>query len=137
MQYYSWDSWRRRDVSDIPVLGDCIEPWSYLRFRPLTEPPPYEGHYGEDITHWVINRHVGGIHIFFANGSVRKAGLKELWTLRWTERFDTTGPGPKPAACGRAIGPSGCVGSEITDRALGTNNDIGQPQRVAITIARD
>jgi hypothetical protein len=28
----------------------------------------------------------------FVDGSVRKVGLKELWTLRWHQAFSTDGP---------------------------------------------
>lgn len=38
-----------------------------------------------------INRHNGGINAVFLNWSVRKAGLKELWTLKWNCRFNTAG----------------------------------------------
>jgi len=40
--------------------------------------------------HFVINRHNGGINILFMDWSARKAGLKELWTLKWHREFDTT-----------------------------------------------
>ena len=42
-----------------------------------------------------IDRHNGGINIVFMDASVRKVGLKELWTLRWNVEFDTTGPWTK------------------------------------------
>ncbi len=31
----------------------------------------------------------------FMDGSVRKVGLKELWTLMWSRHFLTTGPWTK------------------------------------------
>jgi prepilin-type processing-associated H-X9-DG protein len=39
-----------------------------------------------------FNRHDTGINGLFMDWSVRKVGLKELWTLKWSRRFDTTGP---------------------------------------------
>jgi len=39
-----------------------------------------------------INRHDGAVNCLFVDGSVRKVGLKELWTLKWYRRFDTAGP---------------------------------------------
>ncbi len=39
-----------------------------------------------------INRHRGFICSSFADGSVRKVGLKELWTLKWHRKFATNGP---------------------------------------------
>ncbi len=41
-----------------------------------------------------INRHQGGINMVFMDGSVRKVGLKELWTLKWC-RDITTSPWTK------------------------------------------
>ncbi|MDI6450601.1 type II secretion system protein [Anaerobaca lacustris] len=39
-----------------------------------------------------INRHEGGVNALFMDWSVRKVGLKELWTLKWHREFDTTNP---------------------------------------------
>ncbi len=36
-----------------------------------------------------INRHDGFVNSLFLDWSVRKVGLKELWTLKWNEDFDT------------------------------------------------
>ena len=40
----------------------------------------------------IINRHDGGINVLFMDSSVRKVGLKELWTLKWHRNFNTAGP---------------------------------------------
>ncbi len=39
-----------------------------------------------------INRHNGTVNCLFVDGSVRKVGLKELWTLKWSRSFSTNGP---------------------------------------------
>jgi prepilin-type processing-associated H-X9-DG protein len=39
-----------------------------------------------------INRHDGAVNSLFVDGSVRKVGLKELWTLKWHRSFNTEGP---------------------------------------------
>jgi prepilin-type processing-associated H-X9-DG protein len=36
-----------------------------------------------------INRHNGHVNSLFLDWSVRKVGLKELWTLKWYSEFDT------------------------------------------------
>ena len=70
---------------------------------PFDEPPEYEDHFnfdgfaggallGDNITYFTINRHSGGINSLFLDFSVRKVGLKELWTLKWHDKFDTAGP---------------------------------------------
>jgi len=42
-----------------------------------------------------INRHNGGVNALFLDWSVRKVGLKELWTLKWYRQYDTSGPWTK------------------------------------------
>ncbi len=42
-----------------------------------------------------IDRHDGGVNCLFFDWSVRKVGLKELWTLKWHPRYDTAGPWTK------------------------------------------
>ena len=39
-----------------------------------------------------MNRHNGYINGLFFGWSVRKIGLKELWTLKWYPRFNTANP---------------------------------------------
>jgi prepilin-type processing-associated H-X9-DG protein len=42
-----------------------------------------------------INRHDGAVNCLFVDGSVRKVGLTELWTLKWHRTFNTAGPWTK------------------------------------------
>jgi prepilin-type processing-associated H-X9-DG protein len=42
-----------------------------------------------------IDRHDGGINLLFMDWSIRKVGLKELWTLKWRQEFDTAEPWTK------------------------------------------
>jgi len=42
-----------------------------------------------------INRHEGAVNSLFVDGSARKVGLKELWTLKWHQAFNTAGPWTK------------------------------------------
>ncbi len=38
-----------------------------------------------------MNRHNGYVGGLFLDWSVRKVGLKELWTLKWHDQFDRAG----------------------------------------------
>ena len=49
-----------------------------------------EGLYSRNNNSFLINRHDGYINGLFLDSSVRKIGLKELWTLKWDEDFDTS-----------------------------------------------
>jgi prepilin-type N-terminal cleavage/methylation domain-containing protein/prepilin-type processing-associated H-X9-DG protein len=69
--------------------------------RPIYHPPaPRQpepdhewGEYGE--TPSCINRHDGYVNGLFFDWSVRKVGLKDLWTLKWHRQYNTAGPWTK------------------------------------------
>jgi len=72
----------------------------------FSEPPAYEGdcwgargHARPEMKKVCINRHQGGVNMLFLDWSARKVGLKELWTLQWSEYFETDGPWTKAGGC--------------------------------------
>jgi len=73
-----------RGKAKIPTLLDCTS-FKYPFFD-LFGPPraPAQGNSG-----FCINRHSGYINGLFLDWSVRKVGLKELWTLKWDMQFNT------------------------------------------------
>ena len=73
--------------SKIPVLLDCTRPEG-PGGTPDTifEPPRKPSIWG--IGRFCINRHNEYINGLFLDWSVRKVGLKELWTLKWHKQFD-------------------------------------------------
>jgi prepilin-type processing-associated H-X9-DG protein len=84
------------DAGVVPLFLDA------LRFDvwPLytDQPSPQESHVWAADNHMArcaINRHDGAVNCLFVDGSVRKVGLKELWTLQWHRSFDTAGPWTK------------------------------------------
>jgi len=83
-----------KDLANIPVIFDSIVP---RVVHDNTDPPPRPG--GPFIfagAHaFCINRHNGHINGLFMDWSVRRIGLKELWTLKWHEDYDTAGPWTK------------------------------------------
>jgi len=46
----------------------------------------------DSIRRFCMNRHNGTVNAVFLDGSSRRVGLKELWTLKWSPQFDTRGP---------------------------------------------
>jgi hypothetical protein len=80
----------------IPLFLDSatigVTPW------PEDRPPehdgqfwPYTGNNYDEMRRVCFNRHDGFINVAFLDYSVRKVGLKELWTLKWHRNFDTAG----------------------------------------------
>jgi len=90
-QHYT-DIFSLQGRAKIPLLLDCTMPKS----RPdnIFEPPRNPG-MGLDMAPFCMNRHNGHINGLFLDWSVRKVGLKELWTLKWHQQFDTTNPWTK------------------------------------------
>jgi len=86
-----------KNANAVPVFLDSGMSWVAL--PAATYPPPpfdsiptvtletFKGFRGV-----CINRHDGGINVLFLDWSVRKVGLKELWTLKWCQDWDTAGP---------------------------------------------
>jgi prepilin-type N-terminal cleavage/methylation domain-containing protein/prepilin-type processing-associated H-X9-DG protein len=87
-----WDSPDVRNPDNVPVLLDGTVRSSYPDVT--DKPAPYEDVLMDVMTYghmhrFCINRHDGGINSLFLDWSVRKVGLKELWTLKWHREFDT------------------------------------------------
>jgi len=91
--------WRRPDVQgaqNIPVFLDClaITGWpDHTSTPPQNEVQLPQGiTLAEQMKNFCINRHGKGVtNCLFMDWSVKKAGLKELWTLKWHRQFDTAG----------------------------------------------
>ncbi len=71
-----------RSRANIPVLLDATVP--SREFREDYRPPFREEYF-------CINRHYGHVNGLFLDWSVRRIGLKELWTLKWHLQFETAG----------------------------------------------
>jgi prepilin-type N-terminal cleavage/methylation domain-containing protein/prepilin-type processing-associated H-X9-DG protein len=84
------DTYSARGRANIPVILDSPE--SNGR-HDNTEPPPRREDMGFQT--FVINRHNGHINVMFMDWSVRKIGLKELWTLKWADESNMAGPWTK------------------------------------------
>jgi prepilin-type N-terminal cleavage/methylation domain-containing protein/prepilin-type processing-associated H-X9-DG protein len=80
------DIFSLKSRAKIPLLLDCTE----LCSLPEDWIPPkiWEGP-GGGMGAFCINRHNENINGLFLDWSVRKIGLKELWTLKWYQQFDT------------------------------------------------
>ena len=84
------DMFSMRRTAGVPLLLDCVSDFG----SPTDDtPPPYqEAEWrgaSSTMTPFCINRHNGNINGLFLDWSVRKVGLKELWTLKWHRDFNT------------------------------------------------
>ena len=83
-----------RGKANIPALLDST--YNGVNFgASYREPPKYDfeaSNFRGSRATFFINRHNGHINGLFLDWSVRKVGLKELWTLKWRAKYDTAGP---------------------------------------------
>jgi prepilin-type N-terminal cleavage/methylation domain-containing protein/prepilin-type processing-associated H-X9-DG protein len=82
-----------------PVMLDCALWGGYP--HPTDAPPTAEDQgatsanvsmNNSSMSYFCIPRHGGFVNSLFMDWSVRKVGLKELWTLKWYPGFVTNGP---------------------------------------------
>jgi len=97
---FTWMTSAVKDAAAVPVFLDSM--WALvILYNDKSPPPEYDaiptrvGHVNVDSDSVCIDRHDGGINSLFMDWSVRKVGLKELWTLKWWSQYDTRGPWTK------------------------------------------
>jgi prepilin-type N-terminal cleavage/methylation domain-containing protein len=82
---------RREATREMPLLLDCA--WDFCWPNPEKEgPPAHDGDLRERLRGMpsvCIDRHQGAINGVFWDTTVRKIGLKELWTLKWDPECNT------------------------------------------------
>jgi prepilin-type N-terminal cleavage/methylation domain-containing protein len=79
----------------VPLLLDSR--WDNILPTHDDEPPPEDDVWvpESEMSDFCIDRHQGFINGLFCDNSVRRVGLKELWTLKWHRQFNTAGPWTK------------------------------------------
>jgi hypothetical protein len=78
------------DLHQIPMFMDTM--WrGGGPFRQRMAPPAYNGEwtgYGEEMKHFAMDRHNGGIQGVFMDHSVQHVPIKKLWKLKWHRAYD-------------------------------------------------
>jgi prepilin-type N-terminal cleavage/methylation domain-containing protein/prepilin-type processing-associated H-X9-DG protein len=88
--------WRQagvKNAGNIPLLLDApwIDCWP-TEFDLPADVDDENWSLGSHMARFMKNRHDGGINCLFLDYSVRKIGLKEMYTLKWNREFRTDGP---------------------------------------------
>jgi prepilin-type N-terminal cleavage/methylation domain-containing protein len=106
-RFWYWSGHNLSTPSRVPLLADN----AYVDGAPeeIDDPPAYHGDFclgavgtprwNRNVGHmrpFCVDRHVGHTaNATFMDGSSRRVGLKELWTLTWYRRYPTVGPWTK------------------------------------------
>jgi prepilin-type N-terminal cleavage/methylation domain-containing protein len=88
------DNWRTPNVpgaANIPLFTDSLRFDGWPRDTDVPAANEYAAWTTNGLARCCINRHDGFVGCVFLDFSVRKVGLKELWTLKWHKLFNTTG----------------------------------------------
>jgi len=77
------------DPSRVPIFLDSM--WRGGGPFDSDAPPQFNGEwlgFEAEMHHFAIDRHSGGVNCDFADGSVRKVRVRELWQLKWHREFN-------------------------------------------------
>ncbi len=104
---YGWTTSDVKNAAGVPMYLDSALPWAIMGESLPPEqthtlpPPPFDAvptlavPISRPFDPVCINRHDGYVNGLFLDWSVRKVGLKELWTLKWHKGYNTGGPWTK------------------------------------------
>ncbi|MBN2180382.1 MAG: type II secretion system protein [Sedimentisphaerales bacterium] len=86
-----WRTMTAKNASNVPLMGACM--WDGSEPYDTDSPPSAEGvqSTGSNMSIYCLDRHNGGPNMLFMDTSVKKVGLKQLWTLKWNKNFNTSG----------------------------------------------
>lgn len=91
----NWKTIHVKGTNLIPAFLDGQHPTGLPEVQ--DEPSEFDGQchqqwHGNAMRSFCVNRHNGFVNGVFMDTSVRRVGLKELWTLKWHRVYNTVGP---------------------------------------------
>ena len=92
-----WGNIYVKTPSQVPLFLDC---WFWCGGPENDDPPPkYDGEkvtgHTNSMNRFCMDRHAGAINGVYMDYTVRKIGLKSLWTQRWSRIYRTTAALPQ------------------------------------------
>ena len=90
-----------KNPNRVPLFADSTwhDAWPFETDAPMQNSLDYgwgsQSVGGDEMNHFCIDRHNGWTNFAFCDWSVRRVGLKEIWTLKWHVTYNTNGPWTK------------------------------------------
>jgi prepilin-type N-terminal cleavage/methylation domain-containing protein len=85
-----WRTIPGRGAARVPLLADSVLWWAFNSDN--AGPPQTEDIWTENDVPCCIDRHHGHVNVIFMDWSIRRGGLKELWTFEWHRQYNRAGP---------------------------------------------
>ncbi|MHC4467511.1 MAG: type II secretion system protein, partial [Planctomycetota bacterium] len=84
---------RVKNVAKIPLLGDCDFAGGFPHVEDIPAETKFHGAPIDDdeTNRWNLDRHRLSVNLTFLDWSVRKVGLRQLWSLKWSKQMDDAG----------------------------------------------
>lgn len=95
---WHWGTHQVKGANNVPVFTGSwwVDSWPRENDQPpQTDEGPGDNPGSNEMNRVCVNRHDGFVNCLFADWTVRKVGLKELWTLQWSRGYKTNGPWTK------------------------------------------
>ncbi len=90
-----WGTPHVQQANNVPIFTGSwwVDSWPREDDQPpQTEAGPGDTPNQNEMNRVCVDRHNGFVNSLFCDWSVRKVGLKELWTLKWHRTYNTAGP---------------------------------------------
>ncbi|MHC4265939.1 MAG: type II secretion system protein [Planctomycetota bacterium] len=90
-----WKNVRVKGTPRIPLFGDCSHMGGLPTIYDLPDETRLHHVWGDngEINRWNLDRHKLSVNLLFLDWSVRKVGLRQLWSLKWTRQKNESGAG--------------------------------------------
>jgi len=103
-----WGAPPAQYANEVPVFTGSwwVDSWPLETDRPPTiEAGPGDTPGTDEMNRVCVDRHDGFVNSVFTDWTVRKVGLKELWSLKWHKAYNTRGPWTKGGGVDQADWP--------------------------------
>jgi len=90
-----WGRPPSRNANDVPIFTGSwwVDSWPLETDQPPeTDAGPDDRPGTNEMNRVCVDRHDGFVNSLFADFTVRSVGLKELWTLKWHQQYNVSGP---------------------------------------------